>query len=97
MSRHLYVLWRRTALWSNSSWGARAVFWGGCFTAAWVAGEYTMKLTNQAAFDPKHTAKIAQLKTTEESVQTDVAKAHLQRLLTDIEKGDDQKRSWKPW
>jgi hypothetical protein len=55
-----------------------------------------MKVTNQVTLDPKHTAEIARFKTTTDTVQTDIARAHLQRLLTDIERGEDQKRGWRP-
>ena len=95
-SRHPYVLWRRVALWSNSSTSARVIFWGGCFAAAWGAGIFTMQMTNKATYDPDLQKEIAKRKTSEDGVQTDLAQQQLQRLLTDIEKGDDQKRGWKP-
>jgi hypothetical protein len=94
MSR-AYILWRRVALWSNSSWTARTVFWGGVFAGSWGAAMYTMQLTNRSTFDPKLQRQVARRKTTEQDVQTDTAKANLQRLLDDIKRGDDQKRDWR--
>lgn len=95
-NNHPYILWRRAALWSNSSLGARIIFWGGCFGVAWGAGLFTMSLTNKSTYNIELQSKVEKRKTSEEAVQTDMARAHLQRLLDDIQKGDDQKRNWKP-
>lgn len=96
MRHHPYILWRRAALWSNSSWTSMTIFWGGCFTAAWLAGSYTMKLTNKRTYDPALQREVQAKQTTEQSVQTDIARQQLQRLLDDIQRGDEQSRDWKP-
>ena len=72
------------------------IFWGGCFATAWIAGSYTMKLTNRRTFDPALQREVQAKQTTEQSVQTDIARQQLQRLLDDINRGDDQRRDWKP-
>lgn len=91
-----YILWRRLALWSNSSLGARVVSWGGCAILALAVGQGTMELTNRSTHDPEFKKKIEASRSTEQTVQTDMARANLQRLLDDIKKGEDQKRDWRP-
>ena len=95
-SNHPYVLWRRLALWSNSSWSARAIFWGGCAALGLAAGQGTMQLTNRSTFDPELQKKVAKRHNMEQDVQTDMAQHNLQRLLDDIKRGEDQKRDWRP-
>lgn len=90
------VMWRRVALWSNSSWWARALFWGGCIGGAWAAGTYTMSATNKYSYDPELMRELEAKKSTEQHVQTDLARDQLQRLLDDIKSGKDQQRDWKP-
>jgi prephenate dehydrogenase len=93
---HPYVMWRRVALWSNNSWWTRTVFWGGVMTAAWYSGVYMMDFTNRYTQDPEMLRELESSKTTEQQVQTDIARQQLQKLLDDIKSGEDQKRSWKP-
>jgi hypothetical protein len=93
---HPYVLWRRAALWSNSSVGARVVFWGGCLAAAWAAGEYTMQLTNKRTHDPALKQGLESKMSVEQRAQTAVAQQQLQRLLNDVKDGRDQKADWRP-
>lgn len=64
--------------------------------AAWLSGVYMMEFTNQYTQDPELLRELESNKTTEQQVQTDIAKQQLQRLLDDIKSGEDQKRSWKP-
>jgi hypothetical protein len=91
-----YMLWRRAALWSNSSLGARVVFWGGVMAAAWAAGEYTMQLTNKQTNDPALKRELEDKMSTEQRAQTAVAQQQLQRLLDDIKDGKVQKEDWRP-
>lgn len=93
---HPYTYWRRVALWSNSSWWARSIFWGGVLGAAWFSGLQMMEFTNQYTNDPEMLRQLERKKTTEQQVQTDLARDQLQQLLDDIKSGKDQKRGWEP-
>lgn len=93
---HPVVLWRRVALWSNSSLGARCVFWGGVMAAAWAAGEYSMHLTNRQTYDPELKKELEAKVSVEQRAQTSAAQLQLQRLLDDIKDGTDQKADWRP-
>lgn len=55
-----------------------------------------MEVTNRRTFDPAMQAELRAKMSTAQSVQNDMARQHLDRLLQDIQKGEDQKRDWKP-
>jgi hypothetical protein len=64
--------------------------------AAWFSGLQMMEVTNRYNSDPEMLRKLESKKTTEQAVQTDIARDQLQRLLDDIKSGKDQQRDWKP-
>lgn len=55
-----------------------------------------MSATNKYSYDPELMRQLESKKSMEQSVQTDIARDQLQRLLDDIKSGEDQKRDWKP-
>lgn len=55
-----------------------------------------MEFTNKYTNDPEMIRQLESKKTTEQQVQTDVARDQLQQLLDDIKSGKDQKRDWRP-
>lgn len=63
---------------------------------AWVSGVQMMEVTNQYSNDPEMIRQLESKKTTDQQVQTDMARGQLQQLLDDIKSGKDQKRDWKP-
>lgn len=62
---------------------------------AWFAGTYTMNATNKYSYDPELMRELESKKSMEQTVQTDIARDQLQRLLDDIKSGEDQRRDWK--
>lgn len=95
MSYHPYAVWRRVALWSNSSLAATSIFWLGTFGICWYAGEAVMSLTNKRTFDPQFRAEIEGKMSPEQQVQTDMARRQLQKLFDDIQSGDNARGGWK--
>jgi len=89
-------LWRRVALWSNTSWTATAVFYGVVFGGCWVAGQTLLDATYQRVSDPEVTKRLAARVSPDQRYQTDMAMQTVQKLLDDIKSGKEQKRGWKP-
>ena len=90
------MLWRRVALWSNSSWSAKAIFYTVVFSGCWYSGETLMSWTNQRTMDPEQAKRIEANMTPDQRYQTDMAMRTVQKLLDDIQSGKEQKRGWKP-
>lgn len=93
---HPYVAWRRVALWSNSSWAAKAAFYTGVFGVCWFGGVGVMEFTDSRANDPKHLEQLRAGQSVDQRAQTDQAMATVQKLLDDVKSGKDAKRDWKP-